>query len=108
MRSRSPRKSQVVSVALWCSPSLNTTASHYKAFRVSSLAQHLRQLGDIRRNPSRLISAEQLGRCWLPCIVVIDVRERLPSAVLDDEASDLQRSMVVASGEGRACSHLSG
>jgi hypothetical protein len=40
----------------------NTTASHYKAFRVSSLAQQPRQFGDIRRNPPCLIFAEQLGR----------------------------------------------
>jgi hypothetical protein len=40
----------------------NTTTSHYKAFRVSSLAQQPRQFGDIRRNPLCLIFAEQLGR----------------------------------------------
>ena len=40
---------------LWhlrCSPSPNTTTSHYKTLRVSSLAQQLRQLGDIRRRMS--------------------------------------------------------
>src|SRR5262249_7478064 len=47
------------------------------------------QLGDIGCDPSRFISAEQLGRCWLPCILVIDMRERLPSAILDDEASEV-------------------
>jgi hypothetical protein len=40
----------------------NTTANHYKAFRVSSLAQQPRQLGDIHRNPPRLVFGEQLGR----------------------------------------------
>jgi hypothetical protein len=40
----------------------NTTPSHYKTFRVSSLAQYLWQLGDVRRNPSRLILRQQLGR----------------------------------------------
>jgi hypothetical protein len=55
----------------------------------SILAQQVGKLGNIRRNPSRFISAEQLGRCWLPCILVIDVRERLPSAVLDYEASEV-------------------
>jgi hypothetical protein len=56
MRSRSPRKSKVASAALWCSPSLNTTTSHYKAFLVSSLAQPLRQPRDIRRDPPRLVA----------------------------------------------------
>ena len=55
----------------------------------STLAQQPRQLGKVRRNPARLISAERLGRCWLPRILVIDMRERLPSAVLDDEASEV-------------------
>jgi hypothetical protein len=35
--------------------------THYKAARGLSLAQQLRQLGDIRCDPSRLILAEQLG-----------------------------------------------
>src|SRR5262249_25388531 len=38
----------------------NTTTSHYKTFHVSSLAQSLRQFGDIRRNPSRLIAHARL------------------------------------------------
>jgi hypothetical protein len=59
MRPQSPKKSKVASAALWCSPLLNTTISHYKAFRVSSLAQQPRQFGDIRRNPPCLIFAEQ-------------------------------------------------
>ena len=32
---------------------------------------------------------QQLRRCWLPCILVIDMRERLPNAVLDDEAREV-------------------
>jgi hypothetical protein len=38
--------------------------------RGRSLAQELRQLGDIRCNPSRLIPAEQLGGQALACILV--------------------------------------
>jgi hypothetical protein len=40
----------------------NTTTSHYKTFGVSSLAQYLWQPGNIRRNPSRFILRQQLGR----------------------------------------------
>jgi hypothetical protein len=43
MPSLLPRKSKVVSAALWCSPSPNTTASHYKVRGRISLAQQLRQ-----------------------------------------------------------------
>ena len=50
--------------------------THYKAFRVSSLAQQLLQLGDIRRDPPRVVAREQLGchaslifGVWLICTI---------------------------------------
>jgi hypothetical protein len=51
-----PRKSKVAFAALWCSPSTNTTRNDYKAFCASSLAQQVRQLGDIGRNSRRASS----------------------------------------------------
>jgi hypothetical protein len=46
------------------------------------LAKQLRQLGDIDRNPSRLILAEQLGgRSPARLILEIDIGERLPGGV---------------------------
>jgi hypothetical protein len=69
MRPQSPKKSKAASAALWCSPSPNTTTRHYKLTDVSSLAQQLRQLGDIAGNPPRLIFAEQLC-CRSPVLTV--------------------------------------
>jgi len=78
-------------------PVSTTTIMDYNTARSSSLLQKLRQLSDVRRNPPRFVFAEQLG-CGAPSrlIFVIDVRERLPCAVLDDEASE-----VVFSGPRR-------
>ena len=42
--------------------SVAPTTSHYKTFGVSVLAQYLWQPGNIRRNPSRFILRQQLGR----------------------------------------------
>jgi hypothetical protein len=44
---------------------------------------------DVRRNPSRLNFAEQLGRFLLPYIIIINVSKHLPLAVLDDVASEV-------------------
>src|SRR5215831_20321866 len=60
MRPRLPRKSKAVSAALWCPPPLDTTTSHYKLNDLSSLARQLRQLGDVHRNPPRLIGVSIL------------------------------------------------
>jgi len=46
------QKFQVAPVALWCSPS---PASHYEADWHQVFAQKLWQLGDIRRDPPRLV-----------------------------------------------------
>jgi hypothetical protein len=47
------------------------------------LAQKFRQLGDIGRNPPRLVAGERLGR--IAGIVETYVGELLPVAVLHDE-----------------------
>jgi hypothetical protein len=51
------------------------------------LPQQHRQLGDVGCNPLHLVAGEQLG-CGLPArlILEIDVGERLPVGVADDEA----------------------
>src|SRR6516225_7717840 len=68
MRSRLPRKSKVASAALWCSPSPNTTRSHYKAFRVSSLAQKPRQLRHVGRDAALHHRADRLQSAILCCV----------------------------------------
>src|SRR5438094_540450 len=52
----------------------------------SSTAQHLRQLSDIGRDPSRLILAEQLGRRAPPGLILeIDITQFLPGVVPHDK-----------------------
>ncbi len=51
------------------------------------LAQHLRQLGEVRRHSSRLVASEQLGRrSPAGLILEVEIGERLPGTVADDEA----------------------
>jgi hypothetical protein len=51
-------------------------------------AQQLRQLGDIRRDPSRLILAKQLGGGSSPRLVLeINIRECLTAVIANNEAS---------------------
>jgi hypothetical protein len=51
------------------------------------VAQKLRQLSDVRRDPSRLVFGEQLGRRSPPRLILeIDIRQLLPSFVLHDKA----------------------
>ena len=53
---------------------------------IKLLAVLPRQLGDIRRKPTRLVFGEQLGRhspLWL--FLIINIRELLPFAVLHQE-----------------------
>src|SRR5947207_15691853 len=53
----------------------------------TSWAQQLRQLGGIRRDPSRLIFAEQLGCRASPLLIlIINVAELLTRAVFNDKA----------------------
>jgi hypothetical protein len=54
-------KSQVAGVASWCSPRVTPPRAMIDLPAPSSLAHQLRQLGDIRRNPPRLIFGERLG-----------------------------------------------
>jgi hypothetical protein len=57
--------------------------SHYKTASVSSLAQQLWQLGDINRNPPRLIARQQQG----PFLAAREKRQgqkRLPGLILYD------------------------
>jgi len=50
--------------------------------------QQLRQLGEVHRHPPRLVLGEQLGR-WSSAglLLEIEIAERLPGAVADDEAA---------------------
>src|SRR5689334_14859977 len=60
--------------------------SHYKTVRVSSLAQQLRQLGDVRCDAPRFIFSEQLG-CGASTrlILEMDIGELLAITVAHDE-----------------------
>ena len=54
---------------------------------VSGVAQQLRQLGDVHGDAPRFIAGEQLrGRAPTGLLLEIDVGERLPVGVADDEA----------------------
>jgi hypothetical protein len=54
----------------------------------SLLLQQIRQLGDVGRNPPRLILAEQLGRRSPPRLLLeMDIGKPLPSAVTDFESN---------------------
>ena len=49
--------------------------------------QQPRQLGDVHRNPPRLVTSQQLGRCPRPWLVLaIDEGELLPVDIARDEA----------------------
>src|SRR5215467_9128689 len=50
----------------------NALRTANRFLRLSRLSQQLRQLGDIRRNPPRLIVGEQLGRRSPPCVIDLD------------------------------------
>ncbi len=58
-----------------------------KAMAASLVApQQLRQLGDIGRDPSRLVTRQQLGRrAATRLILIIDIGKLLPGAVSHDE-----------------------
>jgi hypothetical protein len=57
----------------------------------SSLALQLRQLGDVGGDAPRLVLSEQLGRgASSRLLLEIDVGERLPVGVADDEAPPVQ------------------
>ena len=53
----------------------------------SGFLKKIGQLGDVRRDPPRLLIVEQFGCCQL--IVKIDIGERLSALVADDETSCL-------------------
>ena len=49
--------------------------------------QQLRQFGEVRRHPPRFVPGEQINRRALTWLVLeIEIAERLPRAVADDEA----------------------
>ena len=57
---------------------------------IAGFAQKFRQLRDIRRNPSRLIFAEQLGRRSPPRLIFkINIRKLLSVVIAGDEAGVL-------------------
>ena len=59
-----------------------------------AIAQQRRQLGDVGSDPPRLVARQQLcRRSPAGLLLEIDVRQRLPASIVDDEAG-----VVVASG----------
>ena len=65
------------------------------------LTQQLRQLGDIHRDPSRLIFAEQLGSGSPPWLVLeIDIRELLPGRRQSQQSRRLVLQQTKAAGSG--------
>ncbi len=66
-----------------------------------SRPQQLRQLGEVRRDPPRLVAREQLSRRSSARLVLeIDVGERLPASVAHDEAIRGFLRLTRAAGTG--------
>ena len=66
------------------------------------LPQQLRQLGDVGGDAPGLVAGEQLGRCAAARLLLeIDVGERLPVGVADDEAPPMQLGVGLVDGPGR-------
>ena len=57
----------------------------------------LRQLGEVRRHPPRLVAGQQLSRPASPRLVLeIEVAERLPVVIADDENPTQSRQFVTS------------
>ena len=66
------------------------------------LPQPLRQLGDVGGDAPRLVAGEQLRRCAAARLLLeIDVGERLPVGVADDEAPPMQLGVGLVDGPRR-------
>ena len=68
----------------------------------SQNAEQLRQLGEVRRHPPRLVLGEKLRRrAPIGLVLEMDVGERLPVGVADDEAPPMQLEVGLVDGPRR-------
>src|SRR5581483_2592574 len=86
-RSRAKTKKDREAAGLAAQPTANGGSRALGIYSCFSAAlQQVRQLGDIRRDAPRLVLGHELGsRSPAGLLLVIDIRQRLPVGVADDE-----------------------